>query len=77
MRGSDWVENTVDLLWGSKPTVKKGQVLLQLLVAQTVMKRGPVRGLQWYSGKSPATLVIHCLFPAVEVVGSNSAPPIQ
>ena len=31
-------------------------------------------GLRWYSGKSPATLVIHRLFPAVEVVGSNPAP---
>jgi len=30
-----------------------------------------------YSGKSPATLVIPRLFPAVEVVGSNSAPPFS
>jgi len=26
---------------------------------------------------SPTTLVMHCLFPAVKVVGSNPAPPIQ
>ena len=32
-------------------------------------------GLRWYSGKSPATLVIHRLFPAVEVVGP--APPFS
>ena len=34
-------------------------------------------GLRWYSGKSPATLVIHHLFPAVKVVGSNPAPPFS
>ena len=34
-------------------------------------------GLRWYSGKSPATFVIHRLFPAAEVVGSNPAPPFS
>ena len=33
--------------------------------------------LWWYSGKSPTTLVIHRLFPAVEVMGSNPAPPFS
>ena len=50
---------------------------LKLLLRQEDSRHGSRGGLRWYSGKSPATLVIHRLFPAVEVVGSNPAPPIQ
>ena len=44
---------------------------------ETNLTTAPRWGLRWYSGKSPATLVIHRLFPAVEVVGSNPAPPFS
>ena len=33
--------------------------------------------LSLISGKSPATLVIPCIFPVVKVVGSNPVPPFS
>ena len=50
-------------------------MLYNIILPESSMSFQCNRGLQWYSGKSPATLVIYRLFPAVEVVGSNPAPP--